>query len=226
MAKILLAEDDPELNSIVRTFLLFEHHKVESVKNGADANEHLMMSEYDLLILDWDLPGMTGLEILSAARANGKTMPILLVTGKSRTDQKMTALDSGADDYLTKPFQLDELGARVRALLRRSQKYNLTLEKISVSDIMMDTKRHRATKGGVVVDLLPKEFELLEFFMRNPNHVFAPDLIMRKVWPSESEVTPEAIRTTVKRLRKKVDPEGKILRTVHGVGYVMEAGDE
>ena len=223
MAKILLAEDDAELNSVVRSYLLFEHHQVESAFNGADASALMECSDFDLMIFDWDLPQKSGIELVTQVRTAGKTVPILMITGKSKTTEKTTGLDSGADDYLTKPFPLDELGARVRALLRRSQRFNVDGgNKLSVAHLVLDSQRHRVSKDGEPIELLPKEFQLLEFFMRNANHVFAPEAIIRKVWPSDTEASVEAIRTTVKRLRKKIDPEGKILRTVHGVGYVLE----
>jgi DNA-binding response OmpR family regulator len=145
-----------------------------------------------------------------------------MITGKSKTTEKTAGLDSGADDYLAKPFPLDELGARVRALLRRSQRINLDSGKLSVADLVLDSQKYRFSKGGQRIELLPKEFQLLEFLMRNSNQVFAPEAIIRKVWPSDTEATAEAVRTTVKRLRKKIDLEGKVLRTVHGVGYVLD----
>ncbi len=227
MAKILLAEDDQELNLVVRSYLLFEHHHVESVANGEDASALIKSSDFDLLILDWDLPKKSGLELVAETRSAGKNWPILMVTGKSKTTEKTTGLDSGADDYLTKPFPLDELGARVRALLRRSQRFSVdTGGKLKSANIELDVTRYSASQNGESISLLPREFQILEFFMRHPDHVFSPDAIINKVWPSETEVTVEAVRTTVKRLRKKIDPDGKLVETVHGVGYVFRSGGE
>lgn len=224
MAKILLAEDDKDLHNILRTFLTFEHHVVESSFDGNDAEEKILASEYDLFILDWDLPGKSGIELVTALRNQGSNAPILMITGKTSVSEKMEGLDTGADDYLTKPFNIQEFGARVRALLRRGgQPIRASSNLLTISDITMDLARYRVTKDGKPVNLLPKEFQLLEFFLRHPNHVYTPEALLTKVWPSDTEASPEALRSTVKRIRKKVDPAGSILRTVHGVGYILEA---
>lgn len=223
MAKILLAEDDKDLHNILRTFLLFEHHAVESSFTGVDADEKLSASEYDLLVLDWDLPGKPGIELVTEVRTRGSSAPILMITGKTSIAEKMEGLDTGADDYLTKPFNIQEFGARVRALLRRGGQTIRQDNVLTISGITLDVARYRVTKDDKPVNLLPKEFQLLEFFMRHPNHVYAPEALLTKVWPSDTEATAEALRSTVKRIRKKIDPDGVILRTVHGVGYILEA---
>jgi DNA-binding response OmpR family regulator len=222
MAKILLAEDDKDLHNILRTFLLFEHHQVESSFTGTDADEKLGVSDYDLLILDWDLPGKTGIDLVTTIRTKGGNAPILMITGKNSIAEKMEGLDTGADDYLTKPFNIQEFGARIRALLRRSAPMVTPGNLLTVSGITLDVAKHRVKKDDIPINLLPKEFQLLEFLMRHPNHVFTPDALLAKVWPSDSEATAEALRSTVKRIRKKLDPEGTLLRTVHGVGYILE----
>jgi len=225
MAKILLAEDDQDLSSVVRRYLIFEHHRVECVTDGEEALCRLRVSDYDLLILDWDLPGRSGIDVISEVRGAGKVNPILIITGKSSAREKTIGLDTGADDYLTKPFVLEELGARVRALLRRKQEYSGIPTNMLVHAIVMDTARHRVKKGGQPVDLLPKEFQLMEFLMSNTNRVFTPETLLAAVWPSDSSATTEALRSTIKRLRKKLDPEGRIIKTVHGVGYILENED-
>jgi DNA-binding response OmpR family regulator len=223
MAKILLAEDDKDLHNILRTYLLFEHHSVESSFTGADADDKLGTSDYDLLVLDWDLPGKSGIDLVNDYRTRGSNAPILMITGKTSIAEKMEGLDTGADDYLTKPFNIQEFGARIRALLRRGGLTVAPGNIITISGITMDVARYRVTKDDKPINLLPKEFQLLEFFMRHPNHVYAPEALLTKVWPSDSEATAEALRSTVKRIRKKIDPEGTLLRTVHGVGYILEA---
>jgi len=222
MAKILLVEDNPDLSNVVRTFLLFEHHQVELLDNGAEANDHLKTFDYDLIVLDWELPGLHGIEVLKAFRSRGGKTPVLMLTGKKELDDKELGLDSGADDYLTKPFEMRELAARVRALLRRP-KSGQESNTLVAGDIRMDVSKHRVVKGEQSISLVPKEFQLLEFLLRNQNHVFTPEALLNRVWPSDSEATLEALRTTIKRVRKKVDPDGKILRTVYGVGYILEA---
>lgn len=221
MAKILLVEDDQNLANTVRTFLLFEHHAVEHVADGQGAFTQLRSFPYELIILDWELPSMSGIEILRRFRSSGGTTPILILTGHDTIEDKEQGLDLGADDYLTKPFHMKELGARVRALLRRpapaSQSNVLTAGAIS-----LDSVKHQATVSGDVISLLPREFQLLEFFMRHRNRVFSAETLLKSVWPSDSEATLEALRTALKRMRKKVDPKGELIRTVHGVGYILE----
>jgi DNA-binding response OmpR family regulator len=220
MAKVLLVEDDKDLANMVRTFLLFEHHAVESLFDGKGAVEHLKAYPYDIIILDWELPERSGIEILKEYRQRGGTTPILMLTGKGALEDKETGLDAGADDYLPKPFEMRELGARVRALLRRPAGAVSNL--LAAGDIKLDTVKYRVWKTDQPISLVPKEFKLLEFFMRHPNQVFTPEALLNRVWPSESESTEEALRTAVKRLRKKIDPAGEVLRTVHGVGYILE----
>ncbi len=220
MAKILVVEDNVELAEQVRTALLFEHHTVESVHDGRDAFGNLRAFQYDLVILDWDLPGMSGLDICKEYRGSGGVTPILMLTGKGGIAEKESGLDAGADDYLTKPFHLKELLARTRALLRRSPQ--LTDNVLKAGSLTLDPKKYRVVKEGQVIFLVPKEFAILEFLMRHPNEVFAPEALLNRIWPSDSEATAEALRTAMKRLRKKVDPEGQYLRTVHGVGYILE----
>lgn len=221
MAKILLVEDNADLANTVRTFLLFEHHMVEHVADGKVAFEHLRSFEYELVILDWNLPGMSGVDILRRFRETGGHTPVIMLTGHDTVEEKERGLDSGADDYLTKPFELKELGARLRALLRRSPVVSQS-NILQAGNITIDTQKYRVTVGGEPVTLVPREFQLLEFFMRHPNQVLSGEALLNRVWPSDSEATTEALRTALKRLRKKVDPESNLLRTVHGVGYILE----
>lgn len=220
MAKILIVEDNEDLANTVRTFLMFEHHTVEHLVDGQEASDHLRTFQYELVILDWSLPNLSGLDILKRFRSLGGTTPVLMLTGHDTVSEKEAGLDSGADDYLTKPFHMKELGARVRALLRRPAAVNSNV--LEAGNITIDTAKYRVTVNGEPMTLVPREFQLLEFFMRHPNQVFSPEALLNRVWPSESEATTEALRTALKRLRKKVDPDGNLLRTVHGVGYILE----
>jgi DNA-binding response OmpR family regulator len=220
MAKILLVEDDESTAEFVSSWLVDENHIVEHSANGAEGLDYSLLSDYDLILLDWDLPGMSGYEVLKALRAKGKKTPVIMLTGKSAINDKEAGLDGGADDYLTKPFDLRELSARVRAQLRRfgSQVTNV----LSCRSLVLDPEKYRATNGGADIDLLPKEFALLEFFMRNPDKVFSADAVMRRVWNSDSESTTSAFRTALMRLRKKLEAppgEKELIETVHGVGY-------
>jgi DNA-binding response OmpR family regulator len=220
VAKILLVEDDNDLANMVRTFLLFEKHTVERISNGTEASDQLRSFEYDVIILDWTLPGMTGIEILKDYRNRGGTTPILMLTGKTSINDKEQGLDNGVDDYLTKPFDMRELGARVRALLRRPAMVSGNL--LTTGDLSLDSSTHQVLKNGEPLALVPKEFQLLEFLMRHPNQVFTMTALLNRVWPSDSEATEEALRTTIKRLRKKIDPDGQLLQNVRGVGYCIK----
>lgn len=220
MAKILTIEDDVELANLVRWFLLTEKHQCDVIHNGLEAMSHVKTYPYDVIILDWDLPMMSGIDILKEFRNSGGKTPILMLTGKDAIEQKEAGLDCGADDYLTKPFLLRELGARIRSLLRRPA--GLVGDAIKGANIVLDASKYRVIKNGEQITLLRREFQLLEFLMRHPNQLFSAEALLNRVWPTESDSTPEALRTTMKRLRKKIDPDSEILRTVHGVGYIFE----
>jgi len=198
---------------------------VEHIADGEAAFARVRSAPYDLIILDWGLPHMSGIEILRRFRSLGGTTPVLLLTGHDTVDDKAQGLDSGADDYLAKPFHMRELSARVRALLRRpplaSQGNVFTAGAIAV-----DSVRHTVSVGGEAVSLLPREFQLLEFFIRHPNQLFSAEALLKAVWPTDTDATLEALRTALKRMRKKVDPNGELLRTIHGVGYILEADTE
>lgn len=221
MAKVLLVEDDNDLANMVRTFLLFEKHTVERIANGMEASDRLRSFEYDVIILDWTLPGISGIEILKGYRERGGKTPILMLTGKTSIDDKEQGLDNGVDDYLTKPFDMRELGARVRALLRRPAAVSANI--LTAGDLCLDPAKHAVLKNGEPLALVPRECQLLEFLMRHPNQVFTMTALLNRVWPSDSEATEEALRTTIKRLRKKIDPDGQLLQNVRGVGYCLKA---
>ncbi len=221
MAKILLLEDDEQLADTVRTALLFDHHVVEIVHDGETALMMLHTTQYDLLICDWGLPGdLSGLDVVKQYRSSGGKSPVIMLTGRTEVVDRATGLDSGADDYMPKPFHIRELSARVRALLRRPPSYAGST--LAAGTVTLDPSKHRVLKDGQPINLLPKEFALLEFMMRHPNQVFTPESLLAHVWPSDTDATVAALRTTMKRLRTKIDPEGVILRTEHGVGYMLE----
>lgn len=200
-----------------------EHHVVELVENGEEATDRLKFYKYDVVILDWMLPGISGLEVCKRYRATGGTTPILLLTAKKHVDEKEQGLDAGADDYLTKPFEMKELSARIRALLRRPSV--MTGSILQVGNLSLEPTTFKVTRNGEEVSLLPKEFALLEFMMRHPNQVFSAEALLDRVWSSDSDASPETIRTYIKRLRKKIDLQGQqsILSTVHGVGYKLDS---
>jgi DNA-binding response OmpR family regulator len=220
MAKVLLVEDDRNAAEIVSSWLTAERHIVEVATDGPDAREHMRMVEYDIVLLDWDLPGISGYELLRQYRAEGNMTPVIMLTAKSQIDDKEAGLDGGADDYLTKPFSLKELSARMRALIRRAA--DQPTNELKARGIVINPEQLRVWRNGKEVDLLPKEFSLLEFFMRNPDRVFSPDALMTRLWHSESDASTNALRSALKRLRQKLEEsenERPVIETVHGAGY-------
>ena len=228
MAKILLVEDNNTLSMVLSAFLTSEHHVVDSVSSGTEGLDRALHYAYDVLILDWDLPELSGVEICNRYRESGGRGSVLMLTGKSSLKDKEKGLDSGADDYLTKPFAMEELAARVRALLRRSPTYKHSV--LTFGDLSLDTTAARLTKNGVEVHLLPKELALLEFFMRHPDQPFTADALVERVWSTTSEMSAEAVRPYINRLRAKVDSAdcSSMIKTIRGRGYKLslsESGD-
>lgn len=226
MARILLADDDTELCGLIEDWLVHEKYTVDVANNGADANEMVKTYDYDVIILDWEMPEMNGIQICKEYRERGGASPVLMLTGKSTIDNKEQGLDSGADDYLTKPVELRELSARVRALLRRKPMRHVTT--FQFGDLHLDPSKRTVTKNGKEVELWPIEFALLEFFMSHPNQVFNADALLHQVWKSEASAGPEAVRTTIKRLRKRIDDDSKksLIKNVYGFGYKLSTDEE
>jgi two-component system, OmpR family, response regulator len=221
MAKLLLVEDDVDLTVMIVEWLSFEHHSVEVVHNGREGMERLRLCHYDAVILDWSLPEMTGLEICRQYRQESGVAPVIMLTGKNSISDKENGLDSGADDYLTKPFNMKELSARIRAVLRRAS--NSPTNILTVGELTIDPTKYKLTKNGKEIQLLPREFALLEFLMRHPDEVFSGDALLQRVWHSESDATSDAIRTCIKRLRQKIDGDSddSVIQTISRVGYKL-----
>lgn len=220
MSKILFVEDDSQLAQFVVDALETGNHTVEHVDDGKEGFERLGLYQYDLAILDVNLPNMEGLEICKRYRSAGGMIPILMLTGRSAIQEKTAGLDSGADDYLTKPFAVAELLSRVRALLRRPTA--MVAEKLCCGEIEIDVSSAEAKKNGQSIKLLPKEFALLVFFMRNVERVFSAADLLNSVWSSESDATEDAARQTILRLRKKIDGDddkNSYVQTIKGIGY-------
>jgi len=224
VAKILLVEDDGDLAKTIADFLGREKHNVEIVHDGLDGAEMLKFDSFDVLVLDWDLPGLSGVELLARYRAAGGKAPTIMLTGRQKMDEKEEGFESGADDYLTKPFSLRELSARIRALLRRPTQ--LLSNVLTVRDISLDPEKHRVTKGGAEVKLTPKDFSLLEFFMRHPDELFAVETIVSRVWLQDEEASPDALRVAIRRLRKAFGETGEagesVIENVSRMGYRLK----
>lgn len=221
MSKILLVEDEVLLAGEISEWLQHEHYIVEVASDGMAAYEMLRCCYYDALIVDWMLPGISGVELCRRFRDAGGQTPILILTARTNLESKEIGLDSGADDYLTKPFQLKELSARIRSLLRRAVVSSEV--KLELADIVVDPRARIVSKSGVEVHLEPREFNLLEFLLRHPNVTFTAEALIRRVWESYADVTPETLRTYIKSLRKKLDTPGcsSVITTVHGSGYMV-----
>lgn len=226
MAKIVVVEDDKDLVNLIKGILSVERHTIDSVHDGHEALAIIQMHPYDLVILDWMLPGRTGTEICKDYRARGGAAPILMLTAKSTIDERAEGLDSGADDYLTKPFHPKELSARVRALLRRPQ--SVMAKTLKAADIELDPGQIKVFKSNKEIHLLPKEFALLELFLRYPTQVFSAEALLDRVWNTDSSASLDTVRTYIKTLRKKIDtnPKDSLIRTVHGVGYSLSSKSE
>jgi DNA-binding response OmpR family regulator len=223
MSKILIIEDDEELANKVKDWLVYEKFTVDVAHNGNDGNHFLAAYQYDLIILDWSLPDSSGLEICKSFRSKGGVTPILFLTGKDSIESKELGLDSGADDYVTKPFHVKELGARVRALVRRTP--GLQPQTISCAHLSLETSTFKVKNEGKEIQLLPKEYALLDYLMRRPNQVFSSKALLNAVWDSDSDASDDTIRTYIKTLRKKVTSSGGEcpIKTIHGLGYKIES---
>ncbi len=225
MTKLLLAEDDELTISAVVDILTRERLDIDVAVTGTDAREKILFYGYDIIVLDWGLPGISGPELCKEIRDAGIKTPVLMLTGKSSIIDKEQGFTSGADDYLTKPFHSKELVLRVQALLRRPQTY--IGDTIQCGKIILDTKAKRVSKDGTALRLRPKEYDLLEFLMRHKGTIFSAEAIFERVWSSDSESANDAIFTCMKRLRQQIDDEGapSIIKTVRGSGYVIDDED-
>lgn len=219
MAKILLVEDDLDLSDRIKDFLVKEGHVTEQVADGNDADHRVKYYDYDLIVLDWELPGIHGIEICKSYRAGGGSTPILMLTGKDSMNDKIAGLDTGADDYLTKPFDFRELSSRVKALLRRQDKVVSMV--LKAQDLELNPQERTVKRAGASIDLTPREFGILEFMMKHADQVVSPEMILNGVYHSESEATIDSIYTLVKNIRKKLSDKQTLIKTVHGIGYKL-----
>lgn len=223
MSRILIVEDEEALSGAIKEWLEDEFYVVSVVENGLSAVEVLKTSSFELVILDLMLPELNGIEVCKQYRKGGGKAPILMLTAKSTMLAKEEGLDSGADDYLTKPCNLRELSARVRALLRRPLSDPVVV--LEAGDVRLDTNSRTVTKAGIPLKLLPKEFILLEVLLKHKGRVLSSESLVEHVWGTHSAITPETVRSHVKSLRKKVNnpTSGSLITTVHGMGYKIEA---
>ena len=221
--QILVVEDEPKVGRALEDGLQAEGYEVILAQTGEDGFFLASSREFDLIVLDWMLPGRDGMEVLSTLRKRGVETPVLLLTAKDAIEDRVSGLDAGADDYLVKPFAFAELSARIRALLRRGKPDVPACMKIDTLE--MDLITRTVSRGGSRIDLTVREFELLEFLLRNKGRVVSREMLAREVWKETSRATPldNVIDVHVARLRRKVDDqfERRLVHTVRGVGFIL-----
>ncbi|KKI93416.1 regulator [Bacillus sp. SA1-12] len=222
---ILLAEDDVKLGELI-TYMLEKKAKyqVEWVQTGEDAYDYATISYYDVIIMDWMMPNGDGVEICLRLRKEGYGRAILMLTAKDAIQDRVVGLDAGADDYLVKPFEIDELLARLRALARRN--FSPIREEIfTIDDLTINRTSHTLQNGQQVIQLTPREYQLLDLLVQNKGQVLTRDIIFDRIWGNETDVSYKTIDATVKLLRKKLSKFGKgdWLQSIRGVGYKLEA---
>ena len=220
--RVLIVEDEKKVAGFIKKGLEEETYAVDVACDGEEGLHLGSEGQYDLIILDIMLPKINGLEILSQLRTQGKDIPILLLTAKDAVDDRVTGLNKGADDYLTKPFAFSELLARVRVLLRRGKAEVKTI--LQIADLTLDLVSHKVNRGGDEIELTGKEYSLLEYFIRNQEKVLTRTMIAEHVWDYNFDTFTNVIDVYINHLRNKIDKgrQGKLLHTLRGVGYIMK----
>ena len=219
--RVLLVEDEPKVAQFIQNGLVEEHFDVDLAPDAARALDHVRSTAYDVLILDIMLPDLDGFEVCRRVRALGVKTPILMLSARSLVEDRVRGLDTGADDYLTKPFDYAELSARVRALVRRHQQPALT--PLVVADLTLDPVTRVVKRGDRRIDLTPKEFALLEYLMRNAGQIVTRPMIAQQVWDFTWDRLTNVIDVFVNHLRKKIELPGepRLVHAVRGTGYVI-----
>lgn len=221
---ILLVEDDKRLGNLVVHMLKKEKHHVDWAQNGEDALSYAKATDYDLIILDWMMPKKDGITVCKELRETGFDGAILMVTAKDGLEDRVKGLDFGADDYIVKPFEFAELFARIRALARRVTKPLVQDEILTAGSIKLNVVTHVVEKDGVEIQLTPKEYQLLELFLRNPNQTLPRDLLIDRIWGFATDVNSNNLDALVRLLRKKIedDQDHQLIQNIRGVGYKIE----
>jgi two-component system OmpR family response regulator len=223
-ARILVVDDEPSIVDAVATALRYEGYEVEEATNGRDALEAVVRAEPDLVVLDWMLPDIEGIEVGRRLRARGFQTAILFLTAKDATENKVEALRAGGDDYVTKPFSLAEIVARVQAILRRTGG-DLPGDVLSFADIVLDEARHEVFRGETAIALTATEFSLLRYFLLNPRRVLSKGQILQNVWRYDFGGNANVVETYVSYLRRKLHAAGPpVIKTVRQAGYMLDMG--
>jgi Response regulators consisting of a CheY-like receiver domain and a winged-helix DNA-binding domain len=220
--KILVVEDERDLNRIITKHLKKNNYSVDSCFDGQEALDFISYSEYDLIITDIMMPNVDGYEFIDKLRANKNNTPVIMLTAKDALEDKIVGLDSGADDYIVKPFEFDELLARIRVLMRRN--YGLATNIIQIEEVTLDLAKKQVAKSGEIIDLTGKEYEVLEYLMKNKGSILSRDQILNHVWDYEYEGASNIVDVIIKNIRKKLDRgEGNtIIYTKRGLGYFVK----
>jgi DNA-binding response OmpR family regulator len=223
MSKILIVDDDRLIGNTLQAFLGNQNYAVEVLEAGEDALQLLTNFDFDLIILDWSLPGISGETVCLEYRKKGGQAPIIFLTGRNDISFLERGLSAGADDYLTKPFDIRELAARLQSLLRRGR--GTFSADLRIHNLVLKSEINTLLVGDEKVSLRPKETALLEYFLRNPNRIFSAQQVLDAVWTSDSSATPNTVRTWMGLLRHKLAPLGhkNLIRTVAGAGYVLDS---
>jgi DNA-binding response OmpR family regulator len=221
--RILIVEDSPRILGFLRKGLSEEGYVVETADRGDTGLELALSQEFDAAIVDVMLPGRSGVELVRELRERDIRMPVLLLTARDRVEDKIEGLDSGADDYLTKPFDFTELTARLRALLRRSA--GAPAPTLREGEVELDPTTREVRRDGKPVTLTPKEFSLLEYLLRNPNRPLSRAMLMEHVWGIRFDPGTNVVDVFINSLRNKLDPNRELIQTVRGVGYMIKSRD-
>ena len=220
--KILVVEDERDLNRIITKHLKKNNYSVDSCFDGQEALDFISYSEYDLIITDIMMPNVDGYEFIDKLRANKNNTPVIMLTAKDTLEDKIVGLDSGADDYIVKPFEFEELLARIRVLMRRN--YGLATNIIQIEEVTLDIAKKQVVKSGEIIDLTGKEYEVLEYLMKNKGSILSRDQILNHVWDYEYVGASNIVDVIIKNIRKKLDRgEGNtIIFTKRGLGYFVK----
>ena len=220
--KILVVEDEKDLNRVITKHLKKNNYSVDSCFDGEQALDYVLYGEYDLIITDIMMPKIDGYEFIKQLRVKGNSTPVIMLTAKDSLDDKILGLDSGADDYIVKPFEFDELLARIRVLIRRN--YGFATNIIQVDDVVLDISKKQVTRSGESIVLTGKEYEVLEYLFKNKTGIISREQILNHVWDYDYEGASNIIDVIVKNIRKKLDVGSKkpIIHTKRGLGYFVK----
>nr|WP_241634591.1 two-component system response regulator RppA [Fusobacterium gastrosuis] len=223
--KILVVEDEKDLNSVITRHLKKNNFSVDSVFDGEEALNFLEYENYDLVILDIMMPKLNGYEVIKKLRTKQNETPVLMLTAKDNIEDKVKGLDLGADDYLVKPFDFNELLARIRAIIRR--KYGNSSNQLSIDDLVLNISKKTVTRDGISIELTGKEYEILEYLMQNKGHILSREQIREHVWDFDYDGESNVIDVLIKNIRRKIDKldSKSLITTKRGLGYVIKENE-